>query len=752
MPANPRPPVQKHQDIHFAPGTRLTLGSGQTCTVRSCIDQGGEGFILELDGKPQVVLKQYKTKNPAKSGYDGERKLAELGRKLAAMIASPPRSWKEPKSGHVRLAWPQDTAFDGKGFVGFVMPRIDRDAFVPIHIVTNPTSRAEVRKGRPQWVRGFTWPYRLQAAANLAVATQALHDGHVVIGDFNEQNILVTGSTRVSLVDCDSMQFPDPSGGFFLCEVGDPRFTAPEVRRGQPLLASADLFALAVHLHLLLLEGEHPFGGVWKGSGDPPTAIEKAAKGHYVYGPGRELAPYKGAVGFALMPKGTQKLFLRAFIDGAKDPEARPTADEWLAELSNLTQNLKTCSTDVLHAYPKHHRTCPWCKRQPQSGSTNSARSPASGANRQTNSAPAPSGTRRPNATRPVVTPPSPKPSAPTPPPSKTAPSSPKQTWNWSRPKVSRPPSTSKQPPAKPASPTPRPAWNWSPPNASHQPKASPLTVPAGWTAAAAGTAAAGTSPKRNGARGGRRRALWALLTVVGVVIGVYALSRPHGPSARQLAARHAAYQRAVAKREAAALVAARAAAARKLAAATETMSQRLNADVEHALPVNWPTRCTVAFVKSTDTNVWSCGVKQDPAMYTFFANGTETSVTTTTGPSGTFVVLEGPFSKLNGQSWWGLAQTPSETYWFDAPGSCATDAELEYQRNAAAQSYYYLYRKADGLFLGGVKGKVSTGDVYCLYLQTGQTHGGFDTHAAASPPPPVGHVLATAAGSRVVP
>jgi DNA-binding helix-hairpin-helix protein with protein kinase domain len=63
------------------------------------------------------------------------------------------------------------------------------------------------------------------------------------------------------------MQITDPvSQEWFLCRVGRPEFIPPELvhKDWEKTVRhpSSDLFALAVHLYALLMEGEHPFRGV----------------------------------------------------------------------------------------------------------------------------------------------------------------------------------------------------------------------------------------------------------------------------------------------------------------------------------------------------------------------------------------------------------------------------------------------------------------------------------------------------------
>jgi len=191
---------------------------------------------------------------------------------------------------------------------------------------------------------------------------ETVHHVDAVIGDFQERNILVNDTTRVTLVDCDSIQFTDRSGGTFLCAVGRPEFTAPELA-GVDLAVTArqkpsDLFALAVHIHLLLMAGNHPFlRGDWTGGGQQPDAMSLAASGEWAGGPGSRLRTNPLAPPIDFLPPEIQQLFTRAFTDGARDPAARPSAATWRAALQRI--QITTCVRG--HQIPVEADPCPWC-------------------------------------------------------------------------------------------------------------------------------------------------------------------------------------------------------------------------------------------------------------------------------------------------------------------------------------------------------------------------------------------------------
>ncbi len=310
----------------FPPGHRLTLADGSTVITDGLLASGGQGFVHSLRDKRDLVFKQIKPEVLADTGV-------LLERRLSVMTQRPPGTRREMSSGHVMLAWPTQSGMDGGRFVGFSMPRIDAKNAIELHMASNPSDRRDPAPSTPGWVRGFTWKYLLQIASNLALATDVLHRTDVVIGDFNERNILVTSNALVTLIDCDSMQITSSGGESFLCEVGREEFTAPELfgvdLRSVPRRPSSDLFPLAVHIHQLLLEGAHPFDGIWNRQGDKPKRSRLARQGLYVYAGDPKLSPPRSAPDYQALPEDVRKLFRRAFVDGAKDPSLRPTGADW---------------------------------------------------------------------------------------------------------------------------------------------------------------------------------------------------------------------------------------------------------------------------------------------------------------------------------------------------------------------------------------------------------------------------------------
>jgi eukaryotic-like serine/threonine-protein kinase len=338
----------------------LRLGSGAELLPGPRLAAGGQGEVFAVESPAGHVFKRYFPRELAKD--------PALEPRLLSMVGAPPAGRQEPH-GHVNMAWPVDIVYDGGQFAGFIMPVIDMASTVGIHRVTNPSDRSRAQEGRPgAWLAGFTWRYLVRTAVNLVQVTHALHAAGTVIGDFNDANVRVGRDARVTLLDCDSMQIRDAAtGARYLCRVGRPEYTAPELLQEDWSVTvrepSSDVFALAIHLYALLLEGEHPFRGIWDWEGEKPDVTELAARGLWAYLEGGPLLPRPAAIGIGLLPPAIRELFRTAFEHGAYSPDHRPGPDEWHRALCELEDELFTCQADSSHVYPAFHgRTCPWCE------------------------------------------------------------------------------------------------------------------------------------------------------------------------------------------------------------------------------------------------------------------------------------------------------------------------------------------------------------------------------------------------------
>lgn len=341
---------------------RLQRKSNQqiiTLDLNSTLGHGGEARVYAVPPDEKLVAKVYH-----KPGETHRRK-------LTAMLANPPEN-PAAAQGHISIAWPVDLLMAGdrsntdrmgsvQRVIGFLMPRVQgMNSLLDFY---NP-------KTRRQKCPFFNYLYLHRTARNIAAAVGALHARGYCVGDVNESNILVSDTALVTLVDTDSFQVRDPhTGVIYRCGVGKPEFTPPELQGknfGQIDRAPEhDLFGLAVLIFQLLMEGTHPFSGIFQGTGDPPPYAARIAAGHFTYSVRRQV-PYKVtpiAPNWEILHPTLRQLFVKCFEDGHSQPHLRPSAQTWQAALKEAESALVTCAANNQHRYSNHLKTCPWCDR-----------------------------------------------------------------------------------------------------------------------------------------------------------------------------------------------------------------------------------------------------------------------------------------------------------------------------------------------------------------------------------------------------
>ena len=330
---------------------RCSPSRKEILSLNVSLGRGGEACVYAVPSDNNLVAKIYH--KPTTAHAD----------KLQAMLANPPEN-PTASLGHISIAWPEDVlrAADGKNSIlGFLMPRIQ--GMRPIIDFYNPRTR---RQHCPL----FNYQYLLRTARNLAAAIAALHASGYCIGDVNESNILVSDTALVTLIDTDSFQVVDPSNNVvYRCPVGKPEFTPPELQNKtfaqHDREISHDLFGLAVLVFQLLMEGTHPFSGIFQGAIEPPPYEARIASGHFTYSQKRYVPylPTPIAPAWEILHPSLQELFIRCFEDGHNNPLLRPSAQTWLSAIAEAEDSLITCTTNPQHRYNNHMRSCPWCER-----------------------------------------------------------------------------------------------------------------------------------------------------------------------------------------------------------------------------------------------------------------------------------------------------------------------------------------------------------------------------------------------------
>ena len=201
-----------------------------------------------------------------------------------------------------------------------------------------------------------------------------------MVGDVNDRGVMVGNDGTVRLIDCDSFQVTSGQKTF-LCEVGVPEYTPPELQ-GQSLsgvtrLPAHDAFGLAVVIFRLLFMGRHPFAGIYQGG---HKEIQDAIKEcRYAYANDVSRTRMQPPPNMVTVSEGggasVASLFEQAFSpDTVRQPgsqagagRVRPSAAEWVSALQALKENLTTCRFNAAHAYVRSLSACPWCELEQRS-------------------------------------------------------------------------------------------------------------------------------------------------------------------------------------------------------------------------------------------------------------------------------------------------------------------------------------------------------------------------------------------------
>lgn len=328
---------------------------------------GGEGNIYAIENSPSQVAKVFKP----------DKRTSQREEKLSLMVKIQ-LSDKELN----QIAWPQDVIYDKNGFVGYVMPKVKDSS--PLNGIYN-ADKYDLR-------------YRLMVAINMCIAVDTIHEIGQVCGDLNPQNICINtnindkmNALHVTLVDTDSYHFK-AQDRTYRCEVGLGDYIAPELQKKMSsgidlrtvslpsYTRETDLFALAVHIFQLLMNGCHPFAcaynnnlqnsnigqlksGTNRESVVAPQPIENIVKGFFPFvdnKTGITIPVY--APKFETLPVRIRNCFIRTFKEGYLDPSKRVSAAEWKDVLTASLSELKQCSSNPKHFYFNNSIRCPLCE------------------------------------------------------------------------------------------------------------------------------------------------------------------------------------------------------------------------------------------------------------------------------------------------------------------------------------------------------------------------------------------------------
>lgn len=276
------------------------------------LGKGGEADVFDLgDGRALKIFKP--PEHPDYQGLPQEQaaaraRLDEHQRKLRVFPTVLP----------ARVVTPQALATDKKGreVLGYAMRKLD--GVEPLRRFGEPSFRRAGGKASDA----------VAMLRGLHRTLDAVHTSGVVVGDFNDLNVLVSG-TDAYFIDADSFQF-----GQYLCSVFTERFLDPlrlgggatSLTPARPASPDSDWFAFAVVvMQSLLCVG--PYGGIHrpKVAGTRTTPASRVLQRVTVFHP--EVQYPKPAQPLATLPDDVLHLLHRVFVEDLRGAFPLPSLE-----------------------------------------------------------------------------------------------------------------------------------------------------------------------------------------------------------------------------------------------------------------------------------------------------------------------------------------------------------------------------------------------------------------------------------------
>ncbi|TCO48020.1 protein kinase domain-containing protein [Actinocrispum wychmicini] len=322
------------------------LPNGRLITVaHERIGRGDEGIVFRVEGTDDLCAKVY-FNEPDQARHD----------RLTALLRAEPARWRGDHAEHVHVGWPREMLVNEAGLAcGFLMPLVDGQ---PLTKLFEPAMRTTA-------VDEPTWRVVIVVAARIARLVTMLHDAGIVIGDLKPENLLLSRSGHVTLIDCDTVQFTDArTSRAYPCTRFTPEYCPPLPGNGtyRPDRGH-DNFSLAILVCQLLMEGNHPFEGVPTGTSAADGAAPENIRlqNNRILFPER-LVPVTGGIPTEVLPPEVADLARTCFGVGHRDQAARPSAQSWADALDRAGFQLMGCPNNERHLYHQSLRECAWCK------------------------------------------------------------------------------------------------------------------------------------------------------------------------------------------------------------------------------------------------------------------------------------------------------------------------------------------------------------------------------------------------------
>lgn len=296
-----------------------------------CIGQGAEGTIHDIIYPQELagyVVKLYK---------DTERH-ASRQEKIEYLI-----KYKPHLKNEFSVIFPEDIIYQYGNFAGFLMKKAPGEYDLTTLCNLNNSLRLPAswheryNRNTPEGMHN-----RMKLCYNIASAFNQIHSTkRFTFVDIKPENIKVSFSGAISIVDIDSIAIADGSDLLFPAEKLTQEYSPAESKnidlKNEVVEETWDRFSISVLFYKILF-GLHPFTGTCGGNFSHLTANEqKIAEGLFPNGINAKYfeqipTPHKK---FEDMPKKIKKLFLECFEKGHILPHQRPSAEQWCKILFN---------------------------------------------------------------------------------------------------------------------------------------------------------------------------------------------------------------------------------------------------------------------------------------------------------------------------------------------------------------------------------------------------------------------------------
>jgi tRNA A-37 threonylcarbamoyl transferase component Bud32 len=234
--------------------------------------------------------------------------------------------------------------------VGYVMKRASQNREV-YDLQRSLMIRPELEKLFYGWKR-----HNLVAVClNIVNTINAIHKYNILLGDINEQNILVDSNSQVYFIDTDSYQIEN-----YPCPVGSATFTHPDIlsKNYKTFLRKVEheRFAVATLIFKILLPGFSPYS--YQGGSNPASNVKDRNFVFPFYNPSKKISHESSQLSDGIwkliwdnLPNNIREAFYSTFALGEIREINDPLVDEEIDKVSNNKWDVKRGWINILSKY-----------------------------------------------------------------------------------------------------------------------------------------------------------------------------------------------------------------------------------------------------------------------------------------------------------------------------------------------------------------------------------------------------------------